>query len=97
LAKYDCEVKVLKKVKESFAEKGRYYDFSERNSLFEPELILDRIFDYLGVKSKEFDKFKELENEIVHFKKVRFSDGEKYEEIKRKMRKLGIIPKDKKN
>ena len=81
LAKYDCEVKVLKKAKESFAEKERYYDFGERNSLFEPGLILGRIFDYLGVKSKEFEKFKEFENEIVHFKKVRFSDGEKYEEI----------------
>lgn len=81
LAKYDCEVKVLIKAKESFSDKDRYYDFSESRSLFEPELILDRIFDYLGVKSKEFDKFKELENEIVHFKKVRFSDGEKYEKI----------------
>ena len=92
LAKYDCEVKVLKKVKESFAEKEQYYDFSERNSLFEPELILGRIFDYLGVKSKEFEKFKELENEIVHFKKVRFSDGEKYEEIKRKIEEIRHFP-----
>ena len=92
LAKYDCEVKVLKKAKESFAEKERYYDLGERNSLFEPELILDRIFDYLGVKSKEFEKFKELENEIVHFKKVRFSDGEKYEEIKRKIEEVRHYP-----
>ena len=96
LAKYDCEVKVLKKVKESFTEKERYYDFSERNSLFEPELILDRIFDYLGVKSREFEKFKELENEIVHFKKVRFSDGEKYEEIKRKIEAMKQYPEKKK-
>ena len=92
LAKYDCEVKVLKRAKESFAEKERYYDFDERNSLFEPELILDRIFDYLGVKSKEFDKFKELENEIVHFKNVRFMDGEKYEEIKRKIEEVSHYP-----
>lgn len=92
VAKYDCEVKVLKKAKESFAEKERYYDFSERNSLFEPELILDRIFDYLGVKSREFEKFKELEDEIVHFKKVRFSDGEKYEEIKRKIEEVRHYP-----
>ena len=92
LAKYDCEVKVLKKAKESFKEKERYYDFSEKNSLFEPELILDRIFDYLGVKNKEFDKFKELENEIVHFKKVRFTDGEKYEEIKRKIEEIRHYP-----
>jgi superfamily II DNA or RNA helicase len=92
VVKYDCEVKVLKKAKESFAEKERYYDFSEKNSLFEPELILERIFDYLGVKSKKFEKFKELENEIVHFKKVRFSDGEKYEEIERKIEEIRYYP-----
>ena len=92
VAKYDCEVKVLKKAEESFAEKERYYDFSERNSLFEPELILDRIFDYLGVKSREFEKFKELENEIVHFKKVRFSNGEKYEEIESKIEEIRHYP-----
>ena len=92
MTKYDCEVKVLKKAKESFAEKERYYDFGEKNSLFEPELILNRIFDYLGVKSKEFERFKELENEIVHFRKVRFSDGEKYEEIKRKIEEVRHYP-----
>ncbi|MFN3532637.1 MAG: hypothetical protein ACK41Q_09050 [Candidatus Brocadia sp.] len=89
-------MKVLKKANESFAEKERYYDFGEKNSLFEPELILDRIFDYLGVKSKEFDKFKELENEIVHFKKVRFSDGEKYEEVKKKIETMKLYPEKKK-
>jgi hypothetical protein len=92
LAKYDCEVKVLNKAKESFEEEEKYYDFSEKNSLFEPELILNRIFDYFGVKSKEFEKFKELENEIVHFKKVRFSNGEKYEEIKRKVEEVQHFP-----
>ncbi len=96
LAKYDCEVKVLKKAKESFAEKERYYDFGERTSLFEPELILDRIFNYLGIKSKEFEKFKELESEIVHFKKVRFVDGEKYEEIKRKIGEVRHYPEKQK-
>jgi len=96
VAKYDCDVKVLKKAKESFAEKERYYDFSEKNSLFEPELILDRIFNYLGVKSREFEKFKELENEIVHFKKIRFSDGEKYEEIKKRIDYVRQYPEKKK-
>jgi len=97
LAKYDCEVKVLKKAKESFAQAERYYDFSERNSLFEPELILGRILDYLGVKSREFEKFKELENEIVHFKHVRFSDGEKYEKIKKKINFVRQYPDKKKD
>jgi len=95
LAKYDCEVKVLKKAKESFSEenKNRYYTLGkDEPSLSEPELILDRIFNYLGVKSREFDKFKKLENEIVHFEKVRFTDGEKYEEIKRKIEEVRNYP-----
>jgi hypothetical protein len=92
VAKYDCDVKVLKKARESFAEKERYYNFNERNSLFEPELILDRIFDYLGIKRREFDKFKELEDEIVHFKKVRFSDGQKYGEIVKAIGKVKNYP-----
>jgi superfamily II DNA or RNA helicase len=92
IVKYDCEVKVLKKAKESFAEKERYYDFGERNSLLEPELVLGRIFSYLGAKSKEIERFKELEDEIVHFKKVRFSDGEKYEEIKQKIEMIKNKP-----
>mgnify|MGYP005843226071 CR=1 FL=1 len=96
LVKYDCEVKVLKKAKESFEKNERYYDFSEKNSLLDPELTLDQIFDYLGVKSKEFDKFKELEDEIVHFKKVKLSDGEKYEEIKRKIEIIKNKPKQEK-
>jgi len=76
LAKYDCGVKVLMKANESFIERERYYDFSESNSLFKPELILGRIFDYLGVRNREVNTFKALENEIVHFKKVRFSGDE---------------------
>jgi len=92
LIRYDCEVKVLKKIKEAFKEKEKYFDFSENDSLFEPELILNRIFDYLNVKSKEFKKFKELENEIVHFKRVRFSDGEKYEEIRKKIEEIRMFP-----
>jgi len=96
LVKYDCEVKVLKKVKESFAKKERYYDFSEKNSLFEPELILDRIFDYLGVKSKEFEKFKELENEIVHFKHIKFS-GEEFDKITHEIQKVKKYPEKEKH
>ncbi len=96
LVKYDCEVKVLRKAKESFIEKERYYDFDESNSIFEPELILERIFDYLGIKSKELDKFKELEDEIIHFKMIKFSDGDKYEEIRKKIDFIRQYPEKKK-
>jgi len=97
VVKYDPDVKVLKKAKESFEEKERYYDFSQENSLFDPELILSRIFNYFGIKSKAFDKFKKLENEIVHFKKIIFSDGEeKYEKIKKRIDYVKQYPEKKK-
>jgi type III restriction enzyme len=92
LAKYDCEVKVLIRAKECFEEEWKYYDFSEDRSLYEPELILNRVFNYLGVRSKELEEFKELENEIVHFKKIRFSDGDKFEEIKKKVEEIKRTP-----
>ncbi|MDP2718582.1 MAG: hypothetical protein Q8P44_01930 [Dehalococcoidia bacterium] len=96
LSKYECEVKVLKKVKESLEEPEKYYDFNEKRSLFEPELILDRILRYLSVKSREFDKFIILDDEIVHFKQIRFSDGEKYEELKSKIKEMRQYPEKKK-
>lgn len=96
LAKYDCQVKVLKKVKESFEQKEKYYDLSEKIPIFEPELIFERIANHLGVKSRELDKFKKLENEIVHFKRVKFSDGEEYEEIKKKIDFIKQYPVKKK-
>ncbi|MGQ9848383.1 MAG: hypothetical protein ACUVQP_12910, partial [Bacteroidales bacterium] len=95
LTKYDCEVKVLKKAKESFDQKEKYYDFDDRKSLFEPELLLHRIFDYLGVKNKEFDKFKKLENEIVHFKKISFKHSEKFEELKNNLDFMRQYPEKK--
>lgn len=88
LTKYDCEAKILQKAKDSFQEKDKYYDFSEKTSLFEPELILGRIFDYLGVKSREFDKFKDLEDEIVHFKKIRFSHSKNQDKILENIEKV---------
>ena len=92
LAKYDCNVKVLKKARESFLDAERYYDFGEKNSLLEPELVLGRIFSYLGVRAKELDRFKQLEKEIVHFEKIKFIDGERYEEIKQKIEEIRNFP-----
>jgi superfamily II DNA or RNA helicase len=81
LAKYECDTKVLKKVGESLGESEKYYDFSEERTIAEPELLLDRIFNHFSVRNREFDKFKKLEDEIVHFKKVKFSNGEKFNKI----------------
>jgi superfamily II DNA or RNA helicase len=88
LVKYECEPKVLETADKSIQnedEKDRRYDFTETRSILEPELLVDRILDYFSVKIREFDSFKKLENEIVHFKRIKFSDGDKYKEIMSKI------------
>jgi len=94
LAKYECETKVLMKVTESTedANKDKYYDFNETRIIDEPELLIGRIFNYFSIKNREFDKFKELEDEIVHFKKIKFSDGDKFEELKNKLEEMKKLP-----
>jgi len=88
LAKYECDLKVLKKVGESLEESEKYYDFSEERTIGKPELLLDRVFDYFSVKNRKLDKFKELKDEIIHFKKIKFSAGEKFNKILDDLRKV---------
>jgi len=84
LVKYNCEPRVLEKAKETFNQREQYYSLDTSHMPLNPELILGRIFNYLHVQSKEVDGFKTLENEIVHFKRIKFIDSEKYDEIRNK-------------
>ena len=95
LAKYECDVKVLKKIRESFETEEKYFDFSETRSIDDPGLLIDRILNHFNVRGKEFDTFKRLENEIVHFKRIKFSDGEKFDQIIDKIREVREAPEKK--
>ncbi|MBU3924848.1 DEAD/DEAH box helicase family protein [Patescibacteria group bacterium] len=99
LVKYECEPKVLKTANKSIQnedEKDKRYDFAETRSVAEPDLLIDRILNYFSVKMREFDTFKKLENEIVHFKRIKFSDGDKYDEIKKKIEEIKQYPEKQK-
>jgi len=98
LTKYECEAKVLLKVSDSVEddEEEKYFDHNEARIVDEPEILLGRLFDYFSIEDREFDKFKELEDEIVHFKKIKFSDGDKYEELLQKLEKIKMLPEKQK-
>ncbi|MEA3272945.1 MAG: DEAD/DEAH box helicase family protein [Patescibacteria group bacterium] len=98
LAKYECEAKVLLKVSDSIKSENeeRYFDLNETRSIDEPALLLGRLFDYFSIEDREFDKFKKLEDEIVHFKKIKFTDGDKYEELMQKLEKIKTLPQKQK-
>jgi len=92
LVKYECDVRIVQKVKESFEKRDQYFDFSEERTISEPDLLVDRILNYFSVRNREFDKFKKLENEIVHFKRIKFSDGVKFDQIINKIREVKELP-----
>jgi superfamily II DNA or RNA helicase len=96
LTKYECDVRVVEKANESFGTPDQYFDFEEVRTISEPDLLVDRILNYFSVRDKEFDKFKKLENEIVHFKRIKFSDGEKFEQIKKKIEEIKQYPEKQK-
>jgi superfamily II DNA or RNA helicase len=93
LVKYGCEPKVLETASNSIqneSDKAKRYDFDETRSIGEPELIIDRILNYFSLKMRKFDTFKQLENEIVHFTRIKFisSDDKKYQELLIKIEKV---------
>lgn len=69
LMRYDTEpikLKVLREIVRSF-EYFKEYDKSFRNI----DLLVYRILDYFSIIPEEFEKLKELENEIRHFQHVK--------------------------
>jgi len=91
LCKYDCDVRVLNKIKEGF--NGHKNDFfietNDQIKINNPQFLLQNIFKHFSNKTKEFKSFKQLEEEIIHFKRINISADklnslrEKIERVKR--------------
>ncbi|MCX8096496.1 MAG: restriction endonuclease subunit R, partial [Spirochaetes bacterium] len=74
IVKFDCQPKVLDSIKKSFEEKDKYYKIdSETQSINNPEILMRHIIKFFSLRTIEFDNFKKLENEIIHFRSVRIS------------------------
>jgi hypothetical protein len=88
LVKFESEVKVLNKFSDCLKDQAKYFDFNETRNFSDKDLILKRILNYLSIRNKELDKFKELEEEIVHFKRIKFNDGDRYQSIIEKINQV---------
>ncbi|HOL83605.1 MAG TPA: restriction endonuclease subunit R, partial [Caldisericia bacterium] len=73
LVKYDCDLRVLNKLKEAFNDKKDNYFLNEEKEIKSPEFLLGRIFKHFESKAKEFNTFKKLDEEITHFKRINVS------------------------
>jgi len=72
MALYDAEPQKIGLLKDSVADTDRFYKKSDR-PYRNIDLLVRRIFDYFGVIPEEFDRLKEVQDEINHFKNIMVS------------------------
>jgi len=89
LIKYDCDVRVLNKIKEAFnGQKNKYFiETNEQPKINNPEFLLQSIFKHFSNKTKEFKTFKKLENEIIHFRRINIT-ADKLNSLREKIEKV---------
>jgi len=86
LCKFDCDIRVLSEIKKGFnGEKNKFFNFTkEEVKINNSEFLLQRIFNHFKNRIKEFDNFKKLEEEIIHFKRISVTEG-KINDLKEKI------------
>ncbi|MDI6699848.1 MAG: DEAD/DEAH box helicase family protein [bacterium] len=89
LSKFDCDVRVLNKIKEGFnGHKNDYFiEIEGQVKINNPEFLLQNIFKHFSNKSKEFETFKKLEKEIIHFKRINIT-ADKLNSLREKIEKV---------
>ncbi len=71
LVQNNLELNLLSHIKSSFEKKDKYYKISSESISMPLQVLINKIIKHFDVDFKEIDKFKTLENEIVHFKKIK--------------------------
>ena len=69
LMRYNTEPEKVKFLRKSLATPNNF-KIGEK-SFKDVDLLIQRFFDYLSVTPEEFEEFKELEEEIRHFKNIK--------------------------
>lgn len=89
LCKYDCNIKVLSKIKEGFNSKKDSYFLISNNEpkIGKPEVLLSLIFKHFANTTEQFSDFKKLENEIIHFKRIQVTQ-DKLNSLREKIEKV---------
>ncbi|MEA3340575.1 MAG: restriction endonuclease subunit R, partial [Chloroflexota bacterium] len=70
LARYGVEPERIAWLRRSFQGAGKYYN-SRGKAVKHLDLLVRRAFDYFGVMPQEFERLKDLEDEIRHFRRIK--------------------------
>ncbi|AXI25914.1 restriction endonuclease subunit R [Methanofervidicoccus sp. A16] len=79
---------LLQYIKNSFKDRERYYKIVQDSSI--PfKVALQKLINHFNINIEELDRFKVLEEEIIHFKKIKvFLKEEEINELKEKIEKV---------
>lgn len=96
IALYDCQPKILMAVKNSFKKKDEHYKVNTLTQPpSDPQIIARRLINFFSADAREFDSFKQLQHEIIHFKHITISK-EKLKQVEEIIQKVKNYPlKDK--
>lgn len=96
IVKFDSEPKLLQKIKGSFNNKDDYYKIDGNVvTVNKTDILIKNILRHFSLRTKEFNDFKKLENEIIHFKQIKVNK-QFYEKIKEKIEFIKQYPEKKK-
>ena len=89
VCKFDCDVRILPKIKDGFNGKQKDYFLIENEQpiINNPEYLLKNIFRHFSNKAKMLDTLKKLDEEIIHFKRIQISENE-LNSLKEKIEKV---------
>lgn len=93
LMKYNVTPKQIMKLRESLANEGDYYKYTDRR-IKNIDILMQRIFRYFNVVIEELKEFKQIEDEIKHYKsiKVYMDDITNFVDLKKKIEIIKDYP-----
>lgn len=88
VSKFEVNIKSLELLSESLNNQDKHFSIHYNGGYYQPEIQLNRLSKYFEIRTKELEKFKLLENEIVHFKRIRVNSKEKLYELREKIERV---------
>ncbi|MCS7134365.1 MAG: DEAD/DEAH box helicase family protein [Candidatus Pacearchaeota archaeon] len=87
---HEIEPEILQHLKSTFLNKDRYYNLVTLSETLPVNLIISKLIKHFNINFMDLDKFKKLEDEIVHFKKIKifFKKHEEQREFEEKIIKV---------
>jgi type III restriction enzyme len=97
IVSHDTSPELLQHIKNSFKITDKYYRLSTNGGL-PAKVVISKIISHFNLNLQDLDRFKLLEDEIIHFKKIRvfFEKPEEQKELENKISKVTKYPEKQK-